>query len=36
MGAFAELQEPQRLANLAAVLDEHLRLGLEAGVIRET
>ncbi|MFC5175303.1 hypothetical protein [Nocardioides taihuensis] len=36
MGAFAELQEPQRLANLAAVLDEHLRLGLEAGVVRET
>jgi hypothetical protein len=36
MGAFAELQDPQRLANLSAVLEEHLRLGLEAGVIRET
>ena len=36
MGVFAELQEPQRLANLATVLEEHLRLGLEAGVIRET
>lgn len=36
MGAFADLQEPQRLANLAAVLEEYLRLGLDAGVIHET
>ena len=36
MGAFAELMEPQRMANLAAVLDEYLRLGLDAGVIHET
>jgi Phage tail protein (Tail_P2_I) len=36
MGSFAELQEPQRLANLTAVLEEYLRLGLEAGVIHET
>ncbi len=36
MGAFAELQEPQRLANLTAVLEEYLRLGLEAGVIHES
>lgn len=36
MGAFAELQEPQRRANLATVLEEYLRLGLEAGVIHES
>jgi hypothetical protein len=36
MGAFAELMEPQRLSNLAAVLEEYLRLGLDAGVIHET
>lgn len=36
MGAFRDLQEPHRTANLAAVLDEHLRLGLDAGVIHET
>ncbi len=36
MGAFADLQEPQRMVNLAAVLEEYLRLGLEAGVIHET
>jgi hypothetical protein len=36
MGAFADLQEPQRMVNLAAVLEEYLRLGLEAGVMRET
>lgn len=36
MGAFAELEEPQRLSNLSAVLEEYLRLGLEAGVIHET
>jgi len=36
MGAYADLQEPQRMANLAAVLEEYLRLGLEAGVIHET
>ena len=36
MGAFADLEEPQRMTNLAAVLEEHLRLGLDAGVIHET
>lgn len=36
MGAFADLEEPQRLSNLSAVLEEYLRLGLEAGVIHET
>lgn len=36
MGAYADLQQPQRTANLAAVLEEYLRLGLEAGVIHET
>lgn len=36
MGAFADVQEPQRMANLSAVLEEYLRLGLEAGVIHET
>jgi hypothetical protein len=36
MGAFADLQETQRMVNLAAMLEEYLRLGLEAGVIHET
>jgi hypothetical protein len=36
MGVFADVQEPQRMTNLAAVLEEYLRLGLEAGVIHET
>jgi hypothetical protein len=36
MGALAELMEPQRMSNLAAVLEEYLRLGLDAGVIHET
>ncbi len=36
MGAFAELQEPQRRDNLTTVLEEYLRLGLEAGVIHES
>lgn len=33
MGVFNYLQQPQRLANLHIVLEEYLRLGLEAGVI---
>jgi hypothetical protein len=36
MGSFADLEEPHRMANLAAVLEEYLRLGLDAGVIHET
>jgi hypothetical protein len=36
MGVYADLEEPQRMANLAAVLEEYLRLGLDAGVIHET
>jgi hypothetical protein len=32
MGAFHYLQQPQRLANLRASLDEYLRFGLEAGI----
>ncbi len=36
MGTGRDLQEPQRESNLAAVLDEYLRLGLEAGVIHQT
>lgn len=36
MGVHADQQEPQRMANLSAVLEEYLRLGLEAGVIHET
>lgn len=36
MGAFADLEEPQRMTNLGAVLEEYLRLGLDAGVIHET
>ncbi len=33
MGAFRYLRQPQRLGNLATVLDEYLRVGLEAGHI---
>lgn len=33
MGVFNYLKQPQRLANLQIVLEEYLRLGLEAGVI---
>ncbi len=33
MGAFRHLRQPQRLGNLATVLDEYLRVGLEAGHI---
>ncbi len=36
MGAFNFLQQPQRLANLEIVLEEYLRLGLEAGIIYVT
>lgn len=36
MGVFNYLQQPQRLANLQIVLEEYLRLGLEAGVILVT
>lgn len=36
MGAFNFLQQPQRAANLQTALDEYLRIGLEAGAIRET
>jgi len=32
MGAFAMLQQPQRLANLRIALEEYLRFGLEAGI----
>jgi hypothetical protein len=32
MGAFHQLYEPQRIANLKIRLDEYLRFGLEAGV----
>jgi hypothetical protein len=32
MGVFNYLQQPQRLANLEVVMEEYLRLGLEAGV----
>lgn len=35
MGAFHELFEPQRLANLRVRLDEYLRFGLEAGIFFE-
>jgi hypothetical protein len=31
MGAYHYLQQPRRMANLAAQLDRYLRLGLEAG-----
>jgi hypothetical protein len=33
MGAFNELLQPQREANLRASLDEYLRFGLEAGIL---
>ncbi|MEP6665380.1 MAG: hypothetical protein ABJA81_02930 [Nocardioidaceae bacterium] len=36
MGTSAELQEPQRESNVVAVMEEYLRLGLEAGVIHQT
>ena len=36
MGAFHYLQQPSRAANLAASLQDYLRLGLEAGVFFET
>jgi hypothetical protein len=36
MGAFRYLQQPIRTANLAASLQEYLRLGLEAGVFFES
>jgi hypothetical protein len=32
MGAFHDLFQPQRVGNLAARLEEHLRFGLEAGI----
>jgi hypothetical protein len=32
MGAFHHLRQPQRVARLAAALDEYLRHGLEVGV----
>ena len=32
MGAFHQLYQPQRTANLRARLDEYLRFGLEAGI----
>ncbi|MCS6825258.1 MAG: hypothetical protein NZ553_01455 [Caldilinea sp.] len=35
MGAFHLLQQPQRLANLRAALEEYLRVGLEAGIFLE-
>ena len=36
MGAFNYLQQPQREANLKIILEEYLRLGLEAGIIYVT
>jgi hypothetical protein len=36
MGAFHDLFQPQREANLRAQLDEYLRFGLEAGVLYAT
>jgi hypothetical protein len=36
MGAFHDLYEPQRLANLRVRLEEYLRVGLEAGVFPVT
>lgn len=35
MGAFHELFEPQRIANVRVRLDEYLRFGLEAGIFFE-
>ncbi len=32
MGVYNHLRQPQRLANLAAALDEHLRVGMYAGI----
>jgi hypothetical protein len=32
MGAFQDLYQPQRKANLRARLDEYLRFGLDAGI----
>jgi hypothetical protein len=32
MGAFHDLYQPQRKANLNASLSEYLRFGLEAGI----
>jgi hypothetical protein len=32
MGAFHNLQQPRREANLRTALDEYLRFGLEAGI----
>ncbi|HEU4396841.1 MAG TPA: hypothetical protein VFU54_03240 [Actinomycetota bacterium] len=36
LGAFRDLMQPQREANLRAALDEYLRLGLQAGVFHVT
>ncbi len=36
MGAFSDLKQPQREANLRASLDEYLRFGLEAGIFYVT
>jgi len=36
MGAFHDLHQPQREANLSASLDEYLRFGLEAGIFFTT
>lgn len=36
MGAFHDLYQPQRVANLRARLDEYLRFGLEAGIFFAT
>lgn len=36
MGAYASLQQPQRAANLRAVLEEYLPFGLEAGIFYVT
>ncbi|HEX5606795.1 MAG TPA: hypothetical protein VFY96_09790 [Candidatus Binatia bacterium] len=36
MGAFHDLYQPQREANLRAALDEYLRFGLEAGIFFAT
>jgi hypothetical protein len=36
IGAFGELRQPQRDANLRAALDEYLRFGLEAGIFHAT
>jgi hypothetical protein len=33
MGAFHDVYQPQRLGNLRARIEEHLRFGLEAGVL---